>query len=219
MGVRSCTMMACPVPAPAGCAPQTWPAGHPWAQASGSPARTPHCHHLGVLVIRGQSAHLCGPVPAVHRDRRSRAFLAAVGGGQQAFRVDANSCHHPRVAVRQLQHFGCIPGVGGLFTHAHHAPCRAGCPAGNRGLRQKRGHCSARGCQKWGRSFALLFGGGLVHQPDANTHEHQRRQILPAEQGFALSTALSSTLTTGFTKPKMAMRLTGLFFISRAHST
>ena len=81
----------------------------------------PHSYHLGVLVIRGQSAHLCGPVPAVHRDRRSRAFLAAVGGGQQAFRVDANSCHHPRVAVRQLQHFGCIPGVGGLFTHAHHA--------------------------------------------------------------------------------------------------
>ena len=30
------------------------------------------------------------------------------------------------------------------------------------------------------------MGGCLVHQPDAHTHEHQRRQILPAEQGLAV---------------------------------
>ena len=30
------------------------------------------------------------------------------------------------------------------------------------------------------------MGGGFVHQPDAHTHEHQRRQILPAEQRFAV---------------------------------
>ena len=39
------------------------------------------------------------------------------------------------------------------------------------------------------------------------------------KSGSPFSNALSRTFTTGFTKPKMAMRLTGLFFMSKAQMT
>ena len=143
-------------------------------------------YHLGVIVVGHQRPHLSGPVAAVHRHRGRGAFLAAVGGGQQAFRVDANGRHHPWIAVRQFQHPGRIPRVGGLLAHAYHA--LVGQAVQQRKAVGIKGAGTVMGVgvkNRSGHTFSL-FGGGFVHQPDAHAHEHQRRQILPAEQRFSV---------------------------------
>ena len=68
-----------------------------------------------------------------------------------------------------------------------------------------------------GRCSSFLAGALFTSQMPTQTNTSAARYC-QRNSGSPLSTALSSTLTTGFTKPKMAMRLTGLFFISKAQS-
>ena len=148
-------------------------------------------YHLGVIVVGHQRPHLSGPVAAVHRHRGRGAFLAAVGGGQQAFRVDANGRHHPWIAVRQFQHPGRIPRVGGLLAHAYHA--LVGQAVQQRKAVGIKGAGTVMGVgvkNRSGHTFSFLAGALFTSQMPMHTNTSAARYC-QRNSGSPLSTALN----------------------------
>src|SRR5699024_2769531 len=142
----------------------------------------------------------------------------------QAFGVDADSRPHPGVTVGQLQAAGGVPRMGGLFADPHDAlrgqAVQHGVPVGVEGPGRIVGvgveDGAGRGvdAHAWGASFPRR----LTSQMPAQTRARAARYC-HSNRGSPLSRADSRTLTTGLTRPNTLIRLTGLFFISRAHKT